>query len=146
MRAKWMLAVAPLALVVACGSSAASGPVSLGTEPATTFTPPPDPGTFAPEPPAETEPPDTSPPETVAPPPESAYDQALDQLATHCTQSRDFLAGMVPKVLKDLQDNGVNDETLTSVAQHLTTVASGVPGKTDCVGVAAAYAVTREPS
>jgi hypothetical protein len=141
MRKLW-LAVIPLAFIVGCGSSSGSGtaatPVDLGTNvpsdsPFPTVTDTADPGQIPPDDPV-----------TEAPPVESAYDVALDQLATHCTQSRDQIAVMVPKVLKDLQDNGINDETLMSVAQHLTTSASGLTGKIDCVSIAAGYAVIRE--
>ncbi len=136
---KSWLALAPLAFLIACGSSGTgvATPVNLGTEIPASQVPTVNelatPGQIP-----------TDDPTTEAPPVESTYDLALDQLAGHCTQSRDFLAGMVPKVLADLQTNGVNDETLTTVAQHLTTSASGLSGKVDCVDVAAAYATLRE--
>lgn len=153
-----MFAVMPAALAVGCGSSA--GPSGLGQlvtatpTPQATVTIPPEP-TFT-DPGVSAQPPVTPPPVTVPPPPpvtvppmpppvESAYDMALDQFAAHCTQSRAQVAAMIPRVLADLQENGVEDETLLSVTQHLTTAASGVSGRTDCVGVAAAYAVLREP-
>ncbi|POX48830.1 hypothetical protein C3488_19155 [Streptomyces sp. Ru72] len=65
-------------------------------------------------------------------------------MAPRCTEDRPHLTAVVNATLKDLKNNGVDDEDEFSVLQHLEqSVPAGNP-RVNCASVATAYATLRE--
>jgi hypothetical protein len=75
----------------------------------------------------------------------SKYQTALDNLKTLCAEDDTTLAAEIWASWKDLQKNGVSDETNLSLIAHIE---KSIPPKTapvECRGVMAAYLTLREP-
>lgn len=74
------------------------------------------------------------------------YQAVLDALAPKCTQDEYHIAALGYSGYNDLAKNGVHDETRLTVLQHLDQSIPASLGKTDCVGMMAAYLTLRETS
>lgn len=76
---------------------------------------------------------------------DAVYVSALDRLAAECTEGRVKVAGYVDTAYRDLERNGVTDETRLTVMKHLARSIPPSAAPTRCDQVAAAYLTLREP-
>lgn len=73
------------------------------------------------------------------------YQKALDTLKPLCTvKDENKLASLVYGTWKDLEDNGIKDETNLTVANHIIASIPASTAPVDCQGIMAAYLVQRE--